>query len=38
MKYTLQLRNGAVIQFDNYQFMRNGISYKKGTLEVFMLE
>lgn len=38
MRYTLQLRNGAVIQFDSYQLLRNGIAYKNGTLEVFMTE
>ena len=38
MKYTLQLRNGAVIQFDSYQILRNGIAYKKDTLEVYMTE
>lgn len=36
MKYQLTLNNGAKVTFDTYQMLKKGMTYKNGSLEVYM--
>lgn len=36
MKYKLMLSNGATVYFDEYALSKKGISYKNGSVEVYM--
>jgi hypothetical protein len=36
MKYKLMLSNGATVYFDEYSISKKGISYRNGTVEVYM--
>jgi hypothetical protein len=36
MKYKLMLSNGATVYFDEYTLSKKGISYKNGSVEVYM--
>ncbi len=36
MKYKLMLSNGATVYFDEYALSKKGISYRNGSVEVYM--
>jgi len=36
MKYKLMLSNGASVYFDEYSQNKKGLSYKNGSIEVYM--
>ena len=37
MRYSLKLSNGATVFFDEYSLTKKGISYRNGTIQVYML-